>query len=204
MKLTTVCASGLLLLTGCNQPTPTPNDTAMTTPPAEAPAARTYPANFKLDTPIPAAAIKTDMALEGVPHFDAKRDVLLFDVRVNNAGTVPLVSAGKAPVQLAVNLAGPDGVDQPPGKRLVGRASVPLIQPGNSGVAKVHVPVEAVLGQTVRVELFQEGVGWFGRRYNQPTLDVGTFARCDGGAGTLCDSSGSPVATVTATPTTAE
>ena len=204
MKLNVLCASGLLLLAGCNQQQPTPTDTAATTPPAESPAGRAYPANFKLDTPIPAAAIKTDMALEGVPHYDPKSDVLLFDVRVNNAGTVPLVSAGKAPVQLAVNLAGPEGVDKAPGKRLVGRASLPLIQPGSSGMVKVHVPAEAAMGQTVRVELFQEGVGWFGRRYNQPTLDIGTFERCKDGAGTLCDTSGSPVAPQATAPKAAD
>ena len=194
MKLNVMFASGLLVLAGCNQQPATPAAAGTGATPAEAPTVRTFPADFKLDTPIPAAAIKTDMALEGVPHYDAKNDVLLFDVRVNNGGTIPLVSVGKAPIQLAVNLAGPDGVDKAPGKRLVGRASVPLIQPGSSGVAKVHVPAEAALGQTVRVELFQEGVGWFGRRYNQPTLDIGTFQRCKNGAKTLCDTSGSPVA----------
>lgn len=204
MKLNVLCASGLLLLAGCNQQQPTPTDTAAGTTPAEAPGARTFPANFKLDTPIPAAAIKTDMALEGVPHYDAKGDVLLFDVRVTNSGTVPLVSAGKAPVQLAVNLAGPEGVDKAPGKRLVGRAMVPLIQPGSTGVVKVHLPADAALGQIIRVELFQEGVGWFGRRYNQPTLDVGTFDRCRDGAGTLCDTSGSPVAPQATAPKAAD
>ena len=200
MKLNALCASGLLLLAGCNQPPATPTDAATATTPAEAPAGRTFPADFKLDTPIPAAAIKTDMALVGVPHYDAKGDVLLFDVRVTNAGSIPLVSAGKAPVQLAVNLSGPEGVDKAPGKRLVGRAMVPLIQPGSTGVVKVHLPAEAAMGQTVRVELFQEGVGWFGRRYNQPTLDIGTFERCKDGAGSLCDASGSPVAPQTVAP----
>jgi hypothetical protein len=203
MKSTALIASGLLLLAGCTRP-PATASTDVDTKPAEAPAAHTFPADFKLDTPIPAAAIKTDMALVGVPHYDSKADVLLFDVRVTNSGTIPLVSAGKAPVQLAVNLAGPEGVDTAPGKRLVGRAMVPLIQPGSTGVAKVHLPADAALGQIVRVELFQEGVGWFGRRYNQPTLDIGTFERCKAAARSLCDTSGSPVAPQATAPTAAE
>jgi hypothetical protein len=81
---------------------------------------------------------------------------------------------------------------------------VPLIQPGSTGVAKVHLPADAALGQIVRVELFQEGVGWFGRRYNQPTLDIGTFERCKAAARSLCDTSGSPVAPQATAPTAAE
>lgn len=195
MKLNVLVASGLVLLAGCSQQ-PAPPQSVPATPDANAtaPAPRTFPADFKLDTPIPAAAIRTELALVGTPAFLAKDDVLLFDVKVTNAGTVPLVSAGKAPVQLAINLAGPEGVDKAPGKRLAGRAMLPMIAPGKDGIVKARVRAEAVLGQTVRVELFQEGVGWFGRRYNQPTLDIGTFQRCEGAARSLCDSSGSPVA----------
>lgn len=201
MKLNVLAVSGLVLLAACNQK-PTPDQSAPATPEsgATAPVARTFPADFKLDTPIPATAIRTELALVGVPTYLAKEDVLLFDVKVTNAGTVPLVSAGKAPVQLAINLAGPEGVDKAPGKRLAGRAMLPMIAPGKDGIVKARVPAQAVLGQTVRLELFQEGVGWFGRRYNQPTLDIGRFDRCEGIAQSLCDSDGSPVAPPTTAP----
>lgn len=201
MKLNFLIAAGLVLMAGCNQqPTPaapaSPGEAATTpspTPTAATPTATG--ADFKLDQAIPAENIKTGLALVGNPVYRAKDDMLLFDVEVTNSGKSPLTSIGKAPVLLAINVAGPEGVDTPPGKRLVSRASLPLIAEGSKGVVKAQVLAESVLGQTVRVELFQEGIGWFGRRYNQPTLDVGKFERCKGAAGTLCDGSGTAVAT---------
>lgn len=200
MKLHLLVATGLIFIAGCNRnpaqtepPATVAGEDATSASAADRPVAPTYPADYRIDQAIPAANIKTELALAGAPVYQAKDDVLLFNVEVTNSGKSPLASTGKAPVQLAIHLAGPEGVDKPPGKRLVARASLPLIVEGSSGLVKARVPAEQVLGQTIRVELFQEGVGWFGRRYNQPTLDIGTFQRCDGASGTLCDASGTPL-----------
>lgn len=198
MKFNLLIATGLLVLTACSEPARQPNTTApvegnvpaATNDPAPAPS---YPADYRIDQPIAAADIKTELALIGPPVYRAKDDMLLFDVEVTNDGKVPLVSAGKAPVRLAITLAGPDGVDTAPGTRKFARAMLPLITEGTKGQAKVKVPVEPLLGLTVRAELVQEGIAWFSRAYKQPTLDIGTFQRCNSAAATLCDASGNPI-----------
>ena len=195
MKFTFLVASTLILIAGCSKQPEPAVQTAAAPVTKQTPETPTYPADYKIDQPIPQSSIKTELALVGAPVYQAKNDILQFTVQVTNAGKAPLVTAGTAPVVMAINLAGPEGVDKPPGKRLVGRASLPLIVEGTKGEVKASIPAASILGQTLRVELFQEGIGFFGRRYNQPTLDVGAFQRCKGAAATLCDVSGTAVAT---------
>jgi hypothetical protein len=189
-----------IALAGCgNKPAEAPVQTATpaatTTPAAQVPAAApAVPADFTLDKPIAGADIATSMSLIGAPVYRAKDDKVVFNVEVNNAGKSPLVSAGTMPVQIAVTLAGPDGVDKAPGVRNFVRTKLPLIQAASKARVQVVMPAQPMLGLTPRLELVQEGVAWFGKRWKQPTLDLGVFQRCNGAEGTLCDSAGVPVA----------
>lgn len=202
MKLNILVATGLVLLAGCKQQ-PAPANEAAATPAtgevAAEPVANTYPPDYKIDQKISPEDIKVKLAQVGVPVYRAKDDILMFNVEITNSGKSPLVSAGLKPVQLAINIAGPDGVDKAPGKRGVARAKLPLIVEGTKAKSsRVMVPVAPLLGMKVQAELVQEGVAWFGRAYKQPVLDLGTFQRCNGAPATLCDASGKPVATPTA------
>ena len=201
MKSQLALVAGVLLLAACG---PRPAQQADTTPaaqPAEAQAdqpagSAAYPADYVVDAPIAREDVATSLALTGVPRYRAKDDMLLFDVAVTNNGKVPLVSAGKAPVRIAVTLAGPEGVDKAPGTRKFARAMLPLIAPGSTGRVVVKVPVEPLLGLAVRAELVQEGVAWWSRGFRQPVLNVGVFQRCGGAPNTVCDAAGAPVASL--------
>lgn len=192
-------AASVLALAACD-PRPAQQADA---PPAPQPAAgpvdrpadaATYPADYRIDAPIAREDVATALALSGAPRYRAKDDMLLFDVVVTNNGKVPLVSAGKAPVRVAVTLAGPEGVDKAPGTRKFARAMLPLIAPGSTGQVVVKVPVEPLLGLGVRAELVQEGVAWWSRGFRQPVLNLGVFQRCNGAPATVCDAAGAPVA----------
>jgi hypothetical protein len=201
MKYQFAIVAGVLLLAACGPRPAQPAGTATTTatPPAATQAdhpadATTYPADYRIDAPIAREDVATSLVLSGVPRYRAKDDMLLFDVAVSNNGKVPLVSAGKAPVRIAVTLAGPEGVDKAPGTRKFARAMLPLITPGSTGQIVVKVPVQPLLGLAVRAELVQEGVAWWSRGFKQPVLNVGVFQRCDGASNTVCDAAGAPVA----------
>lgn len=199
MKLSILFSAALIFIAGCSQqsgPTePVPSEQAASTTPsgAEPTTVAGNPGNYEIDVPIPREDIKTELAIIGEPVYRAKDDILVVNVDVANLGNSPLVSAGTRPVQLGVTLAGPDGVDKVPGKRDFIRAKLPLIIEGGRGEVQVKAPVAPLLGLKVQLELVQESVAWFGRGYKQPILDIGTFQRCNGVAGTLCDESGTPL-----------
>ena len=203
MRTTLILAGLALALAGCNDAGAPADDTAAT-PAAEAPATDAEPAGapaqagpgYRLDAPIPKAQIDTELALAVPPAYRPSDDSLLLQVEVENQGGVALIGQGEFPVQLAALLAGPDGVDEAPGRRNFVRARLPLVQPGASTTVGMRVPADEILGLGLKLELLQERAGWFGRRYDQPVLDVGVFQRCDGAAGTLCDASGTPVRTI--------
>ena len=192
-----------LALAACGDDAATPapaTDSATAAPadapadaPTDAPAAAPTPA-VVLDDPIPRDAIATRLERVSDPVHVVADDQLEFDVVVHNDGSADLTSDGSRPVQLGVTLAGPDGVDAAPGVRDFGRVRLPLIEAGDSARVTVRVPVEPLLGLTVRLELVQELVAWFGLHHQEPTLDVGTFARCADGKA-LCDAGGQPLPT---------
>lgn len=198
MRTTLILAGLALALTGCNQPAQPAADAGaaagQATPtdadPAPAPVAG---ADYKLDAAIPQGQIDTALTLAAPPAYRAADDSLLLQVQVQNRGAAALVGQGKMPVQLAATLAGPDGVDKAPGVRDFVRVRLPLIQPGATANVGVRLPAEKILGLGVKLELVQETVAWFGRRYGQPVLDVGVFQRCNDAAATLCDAGGTPV-----------
>ena len=189
-----------LVLTGCNQQQtgqeavdPAVSDAAPATPDGTTGAVVAGP-DFKLDQPIPQEDIRTTLTLAAPPVYRAADDTLLLNVEVGNHGNSALVGQGEMPVQLGVTLAGPEGVDKAPGRRDFVRARLPLVQPGSSARVGLQVPAAEILGLALNAELVQERVGWFGRQYKQPVLEIGTFQRCGDAANTLCDASGTPVA----------
>ena len=207
MKTSLLATALILGLAACNSPTP--SQTAAATDPAveaestgadasSAPAADADLVGAAddatgINTPLPADAIDLRLALSGVPKYDAARDLLLFDVQVTNAGSTMVVSKGSKPVRLGLVLAGPEGVDKAPGKLNFKRVALPKVVPDAQVTVHAQAPVKPLLGLQLKVDVVQEGVAWFGRKYGKPVLDVGSFERCAQGGQTLCDSSGTPV-----------
>lgn len=194
-----------MLVAACSQRSSAPTGEVSTSAPPQGPTAGEmattdanegpnpgYPSDYKIDQPIPAADIDTQLSMVGHPSYNPKKDLLAFDVRVSNRGRTALVTSGQHPVWMALHLAGPQGIDKPPGKRLVGRARLPLIVEKSTGTVHARIPASKILNYTLRVELFQERVGWFSS-YGQPTMDVGVFVRCKGAPQTLCDASDTPL-----------
>ena len=193
-----------LVLAGCNrgEPAKAPADTtaaATTATPADKPAkpaarpAREYPDDYALDTALAKKDVAARMALVGKPVYLPDEDKIEFVVNVTNTGRTAIVGKGKLPVNVAVTLAGPDGVDEAPGVRTFQRKALPLIPEGSAGKVKLRVPADKIEGLTVRLELVQEGVAWWGK-WKQPTLDVGTFKRCSDPANGMCTGDGAPLA----------
>lgn len=201
MRVQAVLIAAALVLTGCNRQPAAPEAAA------DAAASNTDPASaegiagpaeagpdFTLDQPIPKEDVRTTLSLAAPPVYRAADDALLLQVEVGNQGKSALVGQGRMPVQLGVTLAGPEGVDKAPGRRDFVRARLPLVQPGDTVKVGLQVPAAEILGLAVKAELVQERVGWFGRNYQQPVLEIGTFQRCNGDEKTLCDASGTAVA----------
>lgn len=190
-----------LLLTACDRSAPPPAPPAADATPAEpAPAApavapvATATANANsIDAPIDPIQIATRIELVGEPVHVRGNDMLVLRLRVHNDGRHLLVSAGTHMVHLGTMLVGPQGVDTAPGNRDFVRTRLPLLQPGSSAELEAELPVPALLGLPLRLELVQEGVSWFGV-YGEPSLDLGPYARCADDPIALCDPAGAPVA----------
>jgi len=206
MRVQVMLIAVALVLTGCNQD-PAGQDaldaaatdgTPAATPPGSEPARAG--ADFRLDQPIPKENISTTLTLAAPPVYRAANDTLLLRIEVGNQGSTALVGRGDMPVQLGMTLSGPEGVDKEPGQRDFVRVRLPLVQPGSTTQMDVQVPADKILGLGLNAELVQERAGWFGRKYKQPILVVGTFQRCDGAEKTLCDAAGMPVAPAPAAP----
>lgn len=150
-------------------------------------------ANADPDTIIPGDAIAIELA--GDPGYNTKQDELVFDVEVTNSGKIYFDAdvAGDHPLNLGVVLAGPDGVDKPPGRRKFRRARLPRIAPGAHKRVVVRVPAAELINLEVQVEPVQERVAWFGAAYGGPVLKIGTFRRCRGMEAMLCTEDGTPL-----------
>lgn len=190
-----------LLLTACDRSAPPPAPSAADATPAEpapaAPAVRPVASAaleaISINAPIDPIQIATRIELVGAPVHVRGNDMLVLRLRVHNNGRHLLVSAGGYMVQLGTMLIGPQGVDTPPGNRDFVRTRLPLLQPGSSTEVEAELPVPALLGLPLRLELVQEGVSWFGV-YGEPSLDLGPYARCADDPIALCDAAGAPVA----------
>jgi hypothetical protein len=168
-------------LTSCNSAQP---DVSAAKPAAED--------SVRIDAPIPVSLLKTAITEVGPRVYYKQADALFVQIKISNNGPVTLANSGNYPVQLGATLAGPDGVDKPPGNRNFKRLGLPVIRPRSSVTVDVFVPARAIVGLELGFDLVQENVAWFSW-YSLPALDAGTFSRCSGAANTLCDDSGVPV-----------
>jgi hypothetical protein len=191
-----------LLLSACDRSAPPPAPPAANATPAEpAPPAPPTAASVaaapvdasSIDAPIDPIQIATRIELVGEPVHVHGNDMLVLRLRVHNDGRHILVSAGTHMVHLGTMLVGPQGVDTPPGNRDFVRTRLPLLQPGSSAEVDAELPVPALLGLPLRLELVQEGVSWFGA-YGEPSLDLGPYTRCAEDPIALCDPAGAPIA----------
>ena len=132
----------------------------------------------------------TELAMVEAPAYVAETDTLRFRVRVTNYGSAVLTGEGEHPVALGVVHvdAADETVFQP--IAVASRDTLPVIGEGESGEVRVEVPAESILGKSLRLDLFQQNVAWFGKNYGLPVLLAGPFSRCDGAEGTLCNSDG--------------
>lgn len=191
----------VLLLSACDRSAPPPAPPAADATPAEpapaapavAPVATAIADANSIDAPIDPIQIATRIELVGEPVHVRGNDMLVLRLRVHNNGRHILVSAGTHMVHLGTMLVGPQGVDTPPGNRDFVRTRLPLLQPGSSAEVDAELPVPALLGLPLRLELVQEGVSWFGV-YGEPSLDLGPYTRCADDPIALCDAAGAPVA----------
>lgn len=206
MRTPALLIAAAFVLAGCTEP-PAANDADTVASPAATDGDDVAPASgaqvgpdFQLDQPITKEDARASLALASQPAYRPRDDTLVLRVDVDNQGPTALVGKGTMPVQVGVVLAGPEGADTPPGRRDFVRVPLPLVQPGSSANIGVQVPAKEILGLGVQLDIVQERVGWFGRDHGKPTLEVGTFQRCDGAEGTLCDASGTPLPLVETPP----
>ena len=136
--------------------------------------------------------VKFTLSLVGQPRYIADKDLLRFNIQIDNQGQTTLVGAGTRPVNLAALLLGPNGPDKAPGLREFVRVHLPSISPGERKTIEADLPGESLKGQTVQFQLVQEGVAWFGGA-DQTVLKLGAYSRCSEAAKMLCDAAGTPV-----------
>jgi hypothetical protein len=137
--------------------------------------------------------VKFILTLVGQPRYIADKDVLQFNIQINNQGQTTLVGAGTRPVNLAALLLGPNGPDKAPGLREFVRVHLPPIAPGERKTLEADLPGDSLKGQTVEFNLVQEGVAWFSGA-GQAGLTLGAYSRCSDASKTLCDAAGTSVA----------
>lgn len=179
--------STALILGACGKQ-PAPSTSGAT---SESSTGQTASANL-INAAIPKDAISTGLELSGHPVYSAADDTLHVRIQVLNRGKTNLVSAGMAMVRLGAMLIGPNGPDQPPGKRDFARIDLPMITPGGSAEVQANLPAAALINLPIRFDLVQEGINWFSA-YGQPTLDIGPFKRCGDNEKSLCDVDNGPI-----------
>jgi len=129
------------------------------------------------------------LRLEGAPSVDAQSGMVQLRVLVGNQANAPLAGRGAYPVNLAVvQLPGGKGGLQATPRTEVARLPLPGIAPGATVEMPVSVPVSTFnAGAVLRMELVQEGVGWFSYDFGLPPLDIGPLQPCPGKAPALCE-----------------
>lgn len=137
--------------------------------------------------------VKFTLSLVGQPKYIADKDVLRFNIQIDNQGQATLVGTGAKPVNLAALLLGPNGPDKAPGLREFVRVHLPVISPGAQKTVEADLPAESLKGQTVQFQLVQEDVAWFSGA-GQAALTLGAYSRCGDATKILCDTAGTPVA----------
>lgn len=194
MKLLTLVVAMGIVIVGCTQDRDKTPEQPVATGRAVVEPVSPAPTKNGTDTAVNAIRREAvDIELVGGPGYSVEEDQLVFDVEVTNSGDGPFDPADAHPLNLGVTLAGPDGVDQPPGRRAFKRARLPLIAAGEGARVTVRAPASELLNLEVQVEPVQEGVMWFGAAYGGPILKIGMFRRCQAREATLCAGDGTPL-----------
>ena len=170
------------VLSACNNA----SHPSATPPPEPATAPAAAPRIVSIDAPLVKAEVGARVTQVGTLKYDAVSEQLLARFKVENTGAVPLITAGKFPVKLGIQLIGEDGnPDKAPGKREFGRVNLPLIAPGESAEVEARIPAKPALGLRLRVLPLQEGAAWFDN-LGQKALVVGPIETCADGTINIC------------------
>lgn len=171
----------------------TRDDAAQAPAPAQASPAPSQAAG--VNAPIHHRDIDLGLSVAGTPSYDAASDTLQYTLTVANNGKATIASQGSHPVNLGVVVLGSDGtLATAPARQDFVRVRLPrAIAPGEKLDVALRFKVAPTLGGTVIVDGVQERVAWF-RGYKKPVLTLGTFARCEGDAQTVCTSDGVAIA----------
>ncbi|KAB7765818.1 hypothetical protein [Xanthomonas maliensis] len=129
------------------------------------------------------------MRLDGQPRLEHDSGLLVMRIVVSNVGLKPLAGHGAYPVNLAiVRLPGGKGGQRAMPRTELLRTPLPGIKPGSSTEMVLSVRAsEFDNGAVVRLELLQEGAGWFTYDYGLPPLDLGPMQRCENAPLDLCE-----------------
>ncbi|MBQ4854725.1 hypothetical protein IMW82_08580 [Rhodanobacter sp. B2A1Ga4] len=191
--LGTLVLASSLVLGACNSnPGTTDQQVSSSTQPTAAAGTQAVPAKgFSADQ------INVTLTLLGAPAVSADGQNIAVNVNLANAGKVTLSSQGSANVvHLGAHGVGPDG------KVVItdlARASIPDIAPGAQATVTILLPIAQVLNKSAQILPVQEGIAWFDAWGTKP-LTVGPFSNCsDAAAGKVCDATGKPLDTLTAT-----
>jgi hypothetical protein len=168
--------STVAVTTGCDRPADDPVA-------AHAPAAGAVaPPPPPLDRPLDTSKLDVRMVLVDKPHAEGGGALVVFGVRIDNAGPEALSPSGTFPVNLGIAL-----IDMA-GKvvtRDFARVKIPFIATGGVAHVRVELPAAQLDGHGVLVELVQEEVTWFGD-VGKPGIIVGPFHACAKTPGQLC------------------
>lgn len=172
-------------LAACNKPAQLPEapaDESAKTPVAQI----AEPAAVGIDKPLTRDQVSVKLEQVGEVKYDAATDELLIRVKLQNNGQTPLITAGKLPVKLGVQLVGEDGnPDKAPGNREFARVPLPMIAPGQSVEVDARIPAKPTVGLRLRVLPLQEGVAWFDK-LGQHALLIGPMGNCSNGSVGIC------------------
>lgn len=137
--------------------------------------------------------VATTIEQVGSLGYNAADDTLVVSVKVTNNGTASLPHAGANPVSLGVLQMVPAASGTPTRGQELRVQFESDVAPSTNAELIAVIPAALAVGNTVQLELVQEGVAWFGYDFQQPTLILGPFARCTDGKA-LCDADGKAIA----------
>lgn len=187
-----ICMSSLVALGACSgAPDSTPADGNGSMAASEA-AADAPPVAREINEALVPEQVSVSLSLAGEPVYLEDEDALLLGITIANNGQTDLIGSGSKPVNLGASLLGPHGANTPPGIRDFVRVPLPLIARGTEKTVRMKLPAKSLNGQTVQVQLVQEGVAWF-NAFGQAPLKLDAYSPCNNASGALCNSSGEAV-----------
>lgn len=183
-----VALAAALAISGCSESPSSGSDGQTVAGPVAA------PVGPQMNEPLTQLQVGAEYALVAEPVLVQNGEFVRAVVKVKNSGTVAINSTGKYPVNFAISVA--DGA----GKVILldfVRVALPAagIPAGGTVELVAQVPVKAVVGNSMRFGLVQEGVAWYSD-LNVTPLDYGPLTSCeDQGRQAICGKDGKPLQT---------